>query len=908
MQALSPFGSLPAGVDLIVMRQEKISAAKVAATAAKVVSASSAPASAPPAQPLSSPSVQLSAVPALKLHSPAAAVVVPVFCAEVLADAIVTAAQPPRSSSPSHDVHSLEVLNCSGVSELIAYCGDIEFAAQLCDQFAAQEGSNYDVSVPLQDACSVLQRINASMPHVAELKAAITKALADAEATVRANPRKQLKDSDDAQVRALLDEQFQRQHQLNVQLSLTQNESESETNRILHMLEGNERQARSAAARDITLIEQQFGEDRVQVQQMEEEETRAISQKNYKAAQEVNTRLNAYRAECLHRVQGPSAQRTLQLEQQLSQLRAASMKSISDATQRVAAMQCSVQVVVAFHRQQLQQFHSAAAQRLKKMDESMSCLSALISQAQELLSRQPAWPQHRALLRFGHPLQLLTSPRCWAPGFFVMKDLVLYRSDGNNGYANTLEGALAFSNSHPAADGNYCIDLRGSSVACCGSAVDGASYVFSITKQKSSKQTGGTTYLSAADDATRQLCVRSLEACIAGGFVSSLQSIASAAALTRGLFRTKSSDAVSVVLSALNIGFDQPSLSAANFSFSSLKEHHFQIGDLRTCGFDAAALRLGHFTAAELHAAGFDLQSLIAARYGLEELKNGRFTPGQFKVAGCSVQELRAAGFSEDEIKTAGFTMAELCLIVLASPSNPQVMAIAQAYYKDIEFASQLCSEFAAAEISSPVLSLPLSEAHRKLQLIVASNSHLQSPPSTRPPAWPPHQALIRFDLPLQRLTTHFAVSKKWFPRHFSLRGSRLYHCDGKNGHPDTAQGALAFMRSNPAADGHYCMDLKGAHARCDAADFAGRVCDSRAQAAVSRQASHPSMGRLSRSRSSSHQGMRCISVCMHALAHKSHASSRLRRVCSSPLPMKSRASAACAPFKPRVQAAASPR
>ncbi len=34
MQALAQFGSLPAGVDLIVMRQEKVSAAKVAQIAA----------------------------------------------------------------------------------------------------------------------------------------------------------------------------------------------------------------------------------------------------------------------------------------------------------------------------------------------------------------------------------------------------------------------------------------------------------------------------------------------------------------------------------------------------------------------------------------------------------------------------------------------------------------------------------------------------------------------------------------------------------------------------------------------------------------------------------------------------------------------------------------------------------
>ena len=94
-----------------------------------------------------------------------------------------------------------------------------------------------------------------------------------------------------------------------------------------------------------------------------------------------------------------------------------------------------------------------------------------------------------------------------------------------------------------------------------------------------------------------------------------------------------------------------------------------------------------------------------------------------------------------------------------------------------------------------------------------------------RQPAWPLHEALLRFDLPLQRLTTQFLVTKKWFPRFFVLRGSRLYYSMGEKGHPDSLEGSLAFMRSNPAPDGHYCMDLKGVCARCVAADCARRVC-----------------------------------------------------------------------------------
>ena len=159
--------------------------------------------------------------------------------------------------------------------------------------------------------------------------------------------------------------------------------------------------------------------------------------------------------------------------------------------------------------------------------------------------------------------------------------------------------------------------------------------------------------------------------------------------------------------------------------------------------------------------------------------------------------------------------MAESYSILSDVSAEPEARALAKLNYTDVEFASQLCSEFAAAESSNPNLSEHLSKAHDALQLIVQHNAHLKSSesPSERRPAWPRHEALIRFDLPLHRLTTHLLVSKKWFSRHFSLRGSRLYYSDGKNGHPDTAEGTLAFMRSNPAPDGRYCIDLQGMRA-----------------------------------------------------------------------------------------------
>jgi hypothetical protein len=178
-----------------------------------------------------------------------------------------------------------------------------------------------------------------------------------------------------------------------------------------------------------------------------------------------------------------------------------------------------------------------------------------------------------------------------------------------------------------------------------------------------------------------------------------------------------------------------------------------------------------------------------------------------------------------------------------------------------------------AKEIRSQLQEFQSSAAQRlkSCDETIASLSELISRAQkllSRQPAWPLHEALVRFDLPLQRLTTQFLVTKKWIPRFFILRGRRLYYTNGKKGHADSREGALAFVRSNPAPDQHFCMDLKGAHARCVTARFVVHVCDTDAQAAVSRAATHPSMSKRSRWRSSSLQGIRCISMRALVIAH----------------------------------------
>jgi hypothetical protein len=254
-------------------------------------------------------------------------------------------------------------------------------------------------------------------------------------------------------------------------------------------------------------------------------------------------------------------------------------------------------------------------------------------------------------------------------------------------------------------------------------------------------------------------------------------------------------------------------LAHAGCDAARIKSLGFTASQFKDAGFDVQPLKAQSiFTLHELVCANYDVPSLIAGGYSVAELKSAGVTASQLKTHGCSAQQLLQS-FSSLEIQAAGFDVAELYSFVLDDSAHADVLAAAQAFYSDVEFASQLCSEFAAAESGDPAMASLFSEAHSKLQLIVVHNVHLKSPLSERQPAWPRHEALMRFDLPLQCLDSGSSAtkeSKEWFARFYLLRGSRLYYCDGKNGHPDTQDGTLAFMLSKPAPDGRYCVDLQG--------------------------------------------------------------------------------------------------
>ncbi len=428
MQELAQFGSLPAGVELIVMRQEKVSATKVAATAAKVSTAVAAPHISPPDVPpfhaasgpsaityISSPAPP----PAAAIAVGAAPPIVPPTVAPVPSSLPHTVASAPSSSSHEYSPPTLapkpvsppssSVLFPSALSFLksavsdaaaaaIAYYDDIEFAAQLCGDAASQHGTTYALSVPLQEACISLQRILASKPPSMPSKVIVTFALADAESLLQADPGlksawQRIKDSNEQEAQRLRDDVSQ---------------AEQDCRIIMSKLQADEGDARSSAANDTRLLEQQLGVDAAQLNQMKDEESRALAAQDIKSADAANARTKAYVAECSQRAQAATSKRKLDLEQQLLQLRTAAKDATAQGEQRVAAQRSALEAAAA-----------VASHRLQDFDSSSASLAALIARARELLGRQPACPQHEALLRFDLPLQCITTHMMFSKKWFL---------------------------------------------------------------------------------------------------------------------------------------------------------------------------------------------------------------------------------------------------------------------------------------------------------------------------------------------------------------------------------------------------------------------------------------------------------------------------------------------------------
>jgi hypothetical protein len=256
---------------------------------------------------------------------------------------------------------------------------------------------------------------------------------------------------------------------------------------------------------------------------------------------------------------------------------------------------------------------------------------------------------------------------------------------------------------------------------------------------------------------------------------------------------------------------------------------------------------------------------------------------------------------------------ADAYSLISIQTATPDELAQAKEYYSNIQFALQLCHDVASAESGNPEFSAPLTEARKVLGCIVEHNAHLKSSPPGFQPACPRHAALIRFDIPLQRLTTQWLVIKKWKMHFVVLRGMRLYiYSNDKGGcfcsnnsvysAHESQEGAMALVQANAAPDGDCCLNLKGALARSTTHamfGFAANVCDAYAQAAALRVAAHPSMDRPLPSRSSFLEALRCSNTrtCLRDRV-TSHTDCMINRKFALLLPMMSRDNSALASSK----------
>jgi serine/threonine protein kinase len=306
-------------------------------------------------------------------------------------------------------------------------------------------------------------------------------------------------------------------------------------------------------------------------------------------------------------------------------------------------------------------------QHLQDIDNKILRIPTLALLAKNVFERQPAWPRHEALLHFDVSLQRLTThfvvSQKWFPRFFAIRGRHLYFSDGKNGYPDSRDGTQAFVQSNPAPDGRYCVDLQGCTVNVCPTHVHGQTFAFEI-KFPARCKAPRDVFLAAVDEASRQCCVRIIQAASAGILSSSMQEIASAVALTRALIDMRCLPVVNAVLAALGKGtakgLDVKSLNEAGCGAGELKAAGFTVGELKGAGLSAGELREAGFTAGELKAAQFTSGELKNAGFFVGELKGVGFSAGELKRAGFLAGELKRAGFTAGELKGAGFTAGDL--------------------------------------------------------------------------------------------------------------------------------------------------------------------------------------------------------------------------------------------------------
>jgi hypothetical protein len=134
----------------------------------------------------------------------------------------------------------------------------------------------------------------------------------------------------------------------------------------------------------------------------------------------------------------------------------------------------------------------------------------------------------------------------WVPQHFVLSNGRLYHSDGQvEGHSNSHQGTLSFVSSDPAPSRRHCLALKG----CTVTTADGPLFDFDIKFPAGSAHKDVS--LAADSDATRQRCMRIIEAASTSGVSAPLPDIALHPALTPVLFMRRL-PAVKAVLSALD--------------------------------------------------------------------------------------------------------------------------------------------------------------------------------------------------------------------------------------------------------------------------------------------------------------------------------------------------------------------
>ncbi len=145
--------------------------------------------------------------------------------------------------------------------------------------------------------------------------------------------------------------------------------------------------------------------------------------------------------------------------------------------------------------------------------------------------------------------------------------------------------------------------------------------------------------LAAADDETRQRCVRVIQAASAGGASSSLQDIALIVALTHALMSTKSVDRIKAVITVLGIDMTDMSLKAFGFDLPSIKAAGCNAAAFRTARCDWTIIKQAGFSAFELKNAGCDIETARLLGYDVGSLILG-FGFVAVVASGCDVSSV----------------------------------------------------------------------------------------------------------------------------------------------------------------------------------------------------------------------------------------------------------------------------